>query len=248
MIEHGSHLERDVGPFARVAGRHGTTVSFVSHLILVLWIVVSPARSHAATIREVSRDVLSQGAYQTTLPGYAGPALHKPLGSNQFGSMPALVSNSVFGPTTVRFFKLLLYTAITILIGCGLVILVRSRWRKPTQNEEIASMNSKDADCVSLDLEYHQTADSLALDGQFSEAVHVLLLRAIEVLQLRSTIHDSLTARELLRHSVMSPVARRGFETLVATTELAHFGGRALGGDEYAICVEGFTAFRAASA
>jgi hypothetical protein len=88
-------------------------------------------------------------------------------------------------------------------------------------------------------------ADRLAADGRFSEAIHLLLLVAMERLrrELGPRVAPAMTSREVLRlipipGEVVDPLAR-----MVAASEINHFGGRHAGAPDYRTCRDDFLRF-----
>lgn len=94
-------------------------------------------------------------------------------------------------------------------------------------------------------------ADELARRGDFTEAVHTLLLRTLQEL-VRSTavrVTPALTSREILARVPLGPDARNALADLIAAVELTHFRGTPATQEDYERCravFHGFaTAFRA---
>ena len=85
-------------------------------------------------------------------------------------------------------------------------------------------------------------ADDLAGSGSFAEAMHVLLLRSVSEMRRRldSPIAESLTSREILRQTDLSPEERGVFETIVGSVEISYFGSHRPGEDEYETCRRSF--------
>ena len=79
-------------------------------------------------------------------------------------------------------------------------------------------------------------ADRLAAQGRYGEAVHALLLLAIEQVARRSNqgLPPSCTSRELVRQLPLRESARAAFAELVAAVEVSLFGGLAAGATDYA--------------
>ena len=70
-----------------------------------------------------------------------------------------------------------------------------------------------------------QTADSLARQGRYAEAIHLLLLGVLALLRMADDrTSEAKTAREIARTHV-GPHPER-LQALVRASELAHFGGR----------------------
>jgi hypothetical protein len=85
-------------------------------------------------------------------------------------------------------------------------------------------------------------ADDLARSGNFAEAIHVLLLRGVSEMRLRlkNPIAASLTSREILRTSALSPEEQAAFADIVGSVEISYFGSHLPGSDEYAACRNSF--------
>jgi len=85
-------------------------------------------------------------------------------------------------------------------------------------------------------------ADRLAQQGNFGEAVHLLLFRALDTLRRRldAAPWPSLTNREILRRAALQEGAKSALAMIVDLAELSHFGGRALDEAQYRSCRESF--------
>lgn len=72
-------------------------------------------------------------------------------------------------------------------------------------------------------------ADRFASAGDWTAAIHVLLLTSIELLRRKvgQAIPAAMTARELVGRAQVAAEARDDFAALVLASELCHFGGRA---------------------
>lgn len=73
-----------------------------------------------------------------------------------------------------------------------------------------------------------EEADALAKAGRFSEAVHLLLFRSIQDIQLKrgDGVPPSLTAREIGGLSSLPERARGALSPIIAIVERSFFGGR----------------------
>ncbi len=74
-------------------------------------------------------------------------------------------------------------------------------------------------------------ADALALDGRFSEAVHLLLFRSIDDIQSRRNqrLPTALTAREIGSLKDLPGGPRAALQPIISLVERSFFGGRPLG-------------------
>jgi hypothetical protein len=88
-------------------------------------------------------------------------------------------------------------------------------------------------------------ADRLAAEGQFAEALHLLLLHSIDYLKrhLGGVYGPSSTAREILQRSRLPDTGRNSLGAIVDAAEVSYFGGRPVDGGIYAACRRHYQAF-----
>lgn len=88
-------------------------------------------------------------------------------------------------------------------------------------------------------------ADRLAAEGQFAEALHLLLLHSFDYLKrhLGGIYGPSSTAREILHRSRLPDAGRQSLGAIVDAAEVSHFGGRPVDGGIYAACRRHYQAF-----
>ncbi len=81
-----------------------------------------------------------------------------------------------------------------------------------------------------------QEADALAAQGRYAEAVHHLLLRAVEDIARRrpALVQPALTSRELAGAALLPGPVRTLFSGIALLVERSLFGGRAVDADEWA--------------
>jgi hypothetical protein len=84
------------------------------------------------------------------------------------------------------------------------------------------------------------TADELARQGRFVEAMHTLLLQSLADMRQRldERFADSLTSREILRSSRLPDNGRASLRELIARVELSYFGHHPAGPADYNACGE----------
>lgn len=89
-----------------------------------------------------------------------------------------------------------------------------------------------------------ETADDLAAQGRFVEAMHVLLLQALADIrrQLDEEFADSMTSREILRSRQLSDALRRPLREVISRVEWTYFGGHSADRDDYLACRASFSA------
>jgi hypothetical protein len=87
-------------------------------------------------------------------------------------------------------------------------------------------------------------ADDLAAKGQFVEAMHVLLLQGLADIRqgLDEQFADSLTSREILRHTKLSDTGRAALRDIVSRVEWTYFGEHPAALADYEACRTSFNA------
>jgi hypothetical protein len=87
-----------------------------------------------------------------------------------------------------------------------------------------------------------EETDRLASQGDYGDAVHVLLLRILEDLRshLGPELRPSLTSREIVKHVTLPDDGASALGRIVNVAERSHFGGRAPSELEYRACRENF--------
>lgn len=88
--------------------------------------------------------------------------------------------------------------------------------------------------------------EALAADGRFDEAIHVMLLRTLQIVGRRETLTGSLTSREIVREARLGEEARDAVERLVAAVEISLFGGRVPGEVDYRTSLDAYRRFATA--
>lgn len=90
-----------------------------------------------------------------------------------------------------------------------------------------------------------EEADLLAKSGRYAEAVHLLLFRSIEDIQLRRDggVPRSLTAREIGRLPTLPEKAKSALSPIIGIVERSFFGGRDVGADSWASARSSYEAF-----
>ncbi len=88
------------------------------------------------------------------------------------------------------------------------------------------------------------TADDLAGQGRYVEAMHLLLFRAFAELRERLGVNfaDSLTSREILRRTNLPETGRASLKDIITRVELSHFGAYPAGAQDYSACRRSYDA------
>jgi hypothetical protein len=86
-------------------------------------------------------------------------------------------------------------------------------------------------------------ADRLSREGNFVEAMHVLLLHSLSEIrrQLGEQFADSLTSREILRVARLTAAARTALRDIVGAVERTYFGAYPAQEGDYAACRQNFS-------
>ena len=82
--------------------------------------------------------------------------------------------------------------------------------------------------------------ERLARAGAFAEAIHLMLLRALEALRRRlgTSWAKSLTSREIARRSELPATDRSALKMLVGAVEISRFGGKNANEQIYRACLD----------
>ncbi|MGF1594407.1 MAG: hypothetical protein ACFCUW_14075 [Kiloniellaceae bacterium] len=88
-------------------------------------------------------------------------------------------------------------------------------------------------------------ADRLAAAGRFGEAIHLLLMVAMERLhrELGPRVAPAMTSREVLRLPALPEATVAPLTRMVELSEISHFGGRRAGEPDYRSARDGFLRF-----
>ena len=225
--------------------RCGRPLTLPIALALVL-AVLAPTAPVAAqqtphSVEEIaeSRDgVLSSGHYQTEKPEAEAPPKTEPLRIPPWLVKTLLWSAGVVVAALIAYF---LFNLARELVGSRLG-LKRSRKERAVETARVETVPPAEREAE------HRTlaeADALAAEGRFSEAIHLLLLVAMERLrgELGPRVAPAMTGREILRLSPIPEIASAPLARMVALSEIKHFGGRSASEPDYRICREDFLRF-----
>jgi hypothetical protein len=133
-------------------------------------------------------------------------------------------------------------------LACGAVFLVRALrdWQvSPRARPAVALAEpASPADAGPSPSPPGDDADALAAEGRLAEAVHRLLLDALDLLRRRCELAASLTAREILRRARLPPAEGEALALLVGQVERFWFGRSVPSLDDYRRCREGVARLR----
>ena len=82
--------------------------------------------------------------------------------------------------------------------------------------------------------------ERLARAGKYAEAIHLMLLRTLDLLRRRLGANwaTSLTSREIVRRTELGPTDRRALKVLVGAVEISRFGGHGANEQVYRNCLD----------
>jgi hypothetical protein len=147
-------------------------------------------------------------------------------------------------------FKAMFWLLIGVLVLLAIFYLGREIpvWlgrRRQTKATKAAMVEGKAVAMDSQLLDALGQADRLAAEGQFAEALHLLLLHSIDYLKrhLGGVYGPSNTAREILHRSRLPDNGRQSLGAIVDAAEISYFGGRPVDGGIYATCRHHYQTF-----
>ena len=220
-------------------------------LALALPAPVWAADDKPATATEIGKaveDAETAHDIQRDLPGFSGeekvdraPSIAPPKPEQQDG--PSWLDDLArfFAPL----FKLIGYLLLAALIAAILYGLYQmiSGLRRPVAKDKLPD----EPGSTELGLnegavqDWMARADALAAEGRYGDAVHSLLLSAIDDLKRRAAraIPLGWTAREVASDLPLNMSARQWLRLLVQATERARYAGRPVSAEDFSQCREG---------
>jgi hypothetical protein len=116
----------------------------------------------------------------------------------------------------------------------------KTGWEPPAPGTGEAK-SASDTDALSA-------ADRLSREGNFVEAMHVLLLHSLAEIrrQLGEKFADSLTSREIVRVARLTAAARTALRDIVAAVERTYFGPYPAAAGDYTTCRQNFATLQQA--
>ena len=211
---------------------------------------------------EVGKKILSQSEYQTSLPaernGGAGwrSSTAKNASNNRYNhrsepskqssreassseEVPAMRHNS---PTGVSHLLELLIWVFAIIVFISIVGMSLKERSYLDTSKDVAPVRDEPKSKADPDQHFLDAAD-LATKEKYSEAVHVLLLRVIEILQKNNPFSKALTSRELVRLARLSKSSKEAIDVILFTAEIAYFGERKMSLQDYQKCAQQYQVF-----
>ncbi len=195
-----------------------------------------------------AREILADSRYQTHLPRHETPQdLAEGKGQPQSPSSTRLPDVSVpvigAGAALTRIIFMVLLVAVVALVFAWLVQTLSQRMSRVRESAENASEIQGEDTGPRRELDV-EDATRLAAEGRYGEAIHALLLAAIQhfAARARLTIQPSRTSRELARLLPLSGESRPKFNELVMAVERTLFGGEPAGAEDFQRSLERFRA------
>lgn len=183
--------------------------------------LLASATLSPAELRARAEAVLAAGDYQSALPKGPTPPrqLHLPLGPLEL------------------LLRILLWTALAVLVVLAVSWLVR-RLSAGARDVELAETGAPAPVAIRI-----ESAEALAAEGRWAEAIHALLLETLEALSRAARLAPSLTSREIVERVSLPTRAREALEGLVLAVEVSRFGGAPAAEPDYRDCLGRFHAF-----
>jgi hypothetical protein len=188
------------------------------------------ARAHAALLK----DHTLQFAFQTVVPPKP-PSWLRPLLEFLKWIAPAM--------------KWVFWGGVALALGMILFFIAREliavRWPRRRARARAAPPAAEWRPAPEKARALLEDADSLAAQGRFAEAAHLLLHRSIEDIEGRRprAVRPSLTARDIARLDSLPAAARAPFQLMAAVVERSFFGGREVDAGAFAECRRAYETF-----
>jgi hypothetical protein len=187
--------------------------------LVALLVAAAPAPER---IRERAAEVLRAGGHQTALPAQREPPI------------------TIDAPWIDRLLLVLLVAALSVFAFLAISWLV-TRLRGRARDVALPEAGPA-APPAPIAIE---SAEALAVQGRWAEAIHALLLDTLAALSRASRLAPSLTSREIVARVRIGPVARDALAGLVGAVEVSRFGGAEATSEDYRLCLDRFRAFHA---
>jgi uncharacterized protein DUF4129 len=174
-----------------------------------------------AELREKAQAVIASGDYQASLPREPTPpkAFQLPLGPLEL------------------LLRILLWTALAVIVVLAVSWLAR-RLGGGARDAEVPEPAGAAPPAIPI-----ESAEALARDGRWADAIHALLLETLQALSRAARLAPSLTSREIVERVSLPARARDALLGLVLAVEISRFGGAPAGEGDYRACLTRFHAF-----
>jgi hypothetical protein len=202
----------------------------------------------AAGAPERARAILADPRYQTQLPQHEDP---KDLSEGRTPpsfrggggvNLPPVAAPVIgAGAALTRIVFIVLAVAVAVLVLAWLLQLVFQKMAGGHQDAEAGAEVQGEEAAPERELDV-EDATRLAAEGHYGEAIHALLLAAIQHFAARAhmQVQPSRTSRELVRLLPLSGESRPRFNELVMAVERTLFGGEPAGAEDFQRSLERF--------
>ena len=221
-------------------------------LILVFGVTASHAQTaetpeSTASIRKDVEAVLTGQDYQrqfpttpTPPPQEARPAAPEPVPDIQFD--PDAVETVLNLHDIIRYIVWALFAAGALYLA---ILAIRKFRRSRILSAGVEPNPVPTAEKSEAPHSPLEEIEQLARDGALADAVHLLLLRFIEDIQIKpkTTLQPALTSREVVATVSLPQPAKASLSFIVAAVERTRFGGLEIERDTFEQCLEGYRNF-----
>lgn len=169
---------------------------------------------------------------QTELPSYRQARSSRPLPRFSF-----------FSVELARYVLI----AAGLIIGYIIVKNLLNHLRKNSLQAEGPEINEAEADLTAVRMsQARDSADELAQAGDFTQAMHLLLLQSVSELRRRLdlSIASCLTSREILARTKLLPEAKAAFADIIGRVEVSYFGFYQPSWEDYQACRGSFESLK----
>ncbi|MGF1631360.1 MAG: hypothetical protein ACFCUT_17950 [Kiloniellaceae bacterium] len=215
--------------------------ALLAALLTLLSVTAAVAQAGAYEAEEISQSrdrVLADSRYQTERPEPEQRPEFEPF------TIPPWLAETIFWAVIVGVAALVLFFLVNLLLDFARDRTAFKRNRdRPA--EGIQRVETPLAERRSIDPRSLAEADQLAAEGRFGEAIHLLLLVAMERLhrELGPRVAPAMTSREVLRLPALPGATVEPLTRMVQLSEINHFGGRHAAAPDYRDCRADFLRF-----
>jgi len=165
------------------------------------------------------------------------------------GAVAELIA-SVFA-ALAPLFEFIFWAGLVLLAAGALFLIGREAYRFAKKEKQEPAADAAEREyrpAPELARALLEEADRLAAEGRYGDAVHVLLFKSIEDIQLHrpNRVKIAMTSREIARIPILTAPAARSFARIAAAVEACRFAGKRIGAEVFAECRAAYLNFAAA--
>lgn len=204
-------------------------------------------------VAPIVSEIIKNGNYQSDVPGAKADGAEAepsrpPLSSTQTPNSPQVPEPSspiVGGAVGNSIIQTIAYALVAILAVLALAAIFKAyRGSARRTDPEVAETISAPIILPPPPSPVLDRVEELVAAGDFEAAIHLMLLRALAALRTRvGNLPDSLTSREILRHSDLPREAVKPLSVIIGAVEVSHFGGQAPNAAVCRLCAENYRQF-----